>query len=245
VLRALELRATSASAIRSVRSRADAIGAEYGHFTRSRPVTDARIRSAVATSTSWAGVVADLGIEGRSATALAKGHCLRLGLDVSHLSLPSAAPTDVRPNPDLVNLARAGAILAAGWFMLSGQNVSWPLEPCRYDLLVDSAHGPRRVQVKTTTVRVRDTWKVYLSTSGRGRRPYAADEIDDFFVIDGLLRYYLIPIEAVGGLQAIHLASYDQYELAPLSSSCARREPSSDLPVANCNTRAESVPRDL
>ncbi|WP_141893428.1 hypothetical protein [Microbacterium kyungheense] len=237
MLRALELGATSASAIRSVRARADAIGADYGHFTRGRRLTDDRVRAAVATSTSWAGVVADLGLEGRSATALAKGHSIRLGLEVSHLSSSIPPPTVTRPIPEPVNLARAGAMLAAGWFMLSGQDVSWPLEPCRYDLIVvDSTHAHRRVQVKTTTVQVGGTWKVYLSNSGRGRRTYDADEIDDFFVIDGLLRYYLIPIEAVGGLQAIHLASYDQYRLAPLPNACALHESDSDFTAAGCDT---------
>jgi hypothetical protein len=31
------------------------------------------------------------------------------------------------------------------------------------------------------------------------------DEIDDFFIIDGELMCYLIPVAVVGGLHAIHL----------------------------------------
>jgi hypothetical protein len=71
----------------------------------------------------------------------------------------------------------------------------------------------RRVQVKTTRTRAGGTWKVYLSTSHGERRTYDPHEIDDFFIIDGDLNYYLIPIEAVGGLHAIHLRSYGRYRV--------------------------------
>ncbi|GAB93075.1 hypothetical protein GORHZ_205_00170 [Gordonia rhizosphera NBRC 16068] len=104
-------------------------------------------------------------------------------------------------------------MLAAAWFALSGHDVSWPLEPSRYDLLVSTSDGIRRVQVKTTTVRVGHTWKVYLSTAHRERKTYDPDEIDDFFVIAGDLAYYLIPVSAVGGLHAIHLSAYDRFRL--------------------------------
>jgi hypothetical protein len=78
---------------------------------------------------------------------------------------------------------------------------------------VDSESGVRRVQVKTTTTRVGGSWKVYLSSVQRDRRPYSPDEVDDFFVIDGDLNYYLIPLKAVGGLLAIHLSSYEEHRL--------------------------------
>lgn len=104
--------------------------------------------------------------------------------------------------------------MAASWFTLCGMEVSWPLEPARYDLVTGDERGLRRVQVKTTTVRVGDSWKVYLSTTQGARRTYALSEIDDFFVIDGDLSFYLIPIEVVGGLQAIHLRAYSDYQLS-------------------------------
>lgn len=81
----------------------------------------------------------------------------------------------------------------------------------------------RRVQVKTTTTRTGSTWKVYLSTSGRERRTYDPDEIDEFFVIDGDLRQYVIPVAAVGGLHAIHLNAYDQYQVARGPSATRRQ----------------------
>lgn len=70
------------------------------------------------------------------------------------------------------------------------------------------------MQVKTTTVRVGDTWKVYLSNSGKVRRTYSPDEIDDFFVITGDFQCYLIPVAAVCGLQAIHLRGYQRFRLS-------------------------------
>ncbi|WP_407320828.1 group I intron-associated PD-(D/E)XK endonuclease [Isoptericola halotolerans] len=110
-------------------------------------------------------------------------------------------------------LGRAGSLLAAAWYTLCGRDVSWPLEPSRYDLLVGTAAEVRRVQVKTTTVRVGDAWKVNLSTSRRERRTYDPDEIDDFFIVDGNLDYYVIPVAAVGGLHLIHLSAYSRFRL--------------------------------
>ena len=54
---------------------------------------------------------------------------------------------------------------------------------------------------------------MWLSTTGRTRTPYALEEIDQFFVIDGDFGYYLIPIEAVGGLHAIQLSAYQSYRI--------------------------------
>lgn len=158
-----------------------------------------------------------LGLHGPSAITALKGHAARLGLDFEHLSEQPAASRRWATRPDIANLDRAGSLLAASWFALSGHNVSWPLEPSRYDLLVGTDEGIRRVQVKTTTVRAGGTWKVYLSTSRRGRRTYDPDEIDDFFIIDGELECYLIPVTVVGGLHAIHLGGYTKVQLAQAS----------------------------
>ncbi|MGK2316568.1 group I intron-associated PD-(D/E)XK endonuclease [Gordonia rhizosphera] len=213
VLRELGKTATSAGAIRSVRSRADRLGIDYGHFRGQRRWTDDELRSAIASAETWTAVTAELGLCGESVTATVKGHAVRLGLDVAHLAgeRSSVHPAGTRPRID--HLDRAGSLLAAAWFALSGHDVSWPLEPSRYDLLVSTSDGIRRVQVKTTTVRVGHTWKVYLSTAHRERKTYDPDEIDDFFVIAGDLAYYLIPVSAVGGLHAIHLSAYDRFRL--------------------------------
>ncbi|WP_422730910.1 group I intron-associated PD-(D/E)XK endonuclease [Microbacterium abyssi] len=89
--------------------------------------------------------------------------------------------------------------------------MSWSLEPSRYDLIVSTQSGIRQVQVKTTRTRAGRTWKVFLSTTRGTRRTYDPDEIDDFFIIDGDMNYYLIPVSAVGGLHALHLSAYDSY----------------------------------
>lgn len=115
--------------------------------------------------------------------------------------------------PHQVNLARAGSLLAAAWFELCGCSVCWPLEPCRYDLLVWLGPAAERIQVKTTTVKQGTSWTVWLSNTGKARTTYDPDEIDQFFVIDGDFDYYLIPVTAVGGLMAIRLSAYRAYQL--------------------------------
>jgi hypothetical protein len=80
-------------------------------------------------------------------------------------------------------------------------------------LLVTHGERHQRVQVKTTTVASEHGWFVWISTTGKVRRAYTADEIDSFFVIDGDLNYYLIPISAVGGYQMIELAAYDAFRV--------------------------------
>lgn len=77
--------------------------------------------------------------------------------------------------------------------------------------------GIRRVQVKTTTCLTKDGWLVQV-----GRRPYSAgnkdaaipydpDEIDMFFVVDGDLTMYVIPMLAVAGRRRILLRAYKKY----------------------------------
>jgi len=73
--------------------------------------------------------------------------------------------------------------------------------------------GFQRIQVKTTSVRTGDAWVVRLTRSGRRHDPYDPDDIDFFFVIDGDLNYYLIPVNLVAGLHAIHLAAYSDLRL--------------------------------
>lgn len=54
---------------------------------------------------------------------------------------------------------------------------------------------------------------MWLSNSRKARVTYDPDEIDYFFVIDGDLDYYLIPVAVVGGLHAIHLSAYCGYRV--------------------------------
>ncbi|WP_139026081.1 hypothetical protein [Gordonia neofelifaecis] len=171
MLRELGLTATSGAAIRSVRRRAESLGADFGHIVTGRPPVEKAVR-------------------------------------------PTSKPVEIGCT-DVRRLARAGSLYAAAWYTLSGCEVSWPLEPNRYDLIVFCGDADAlRVQVKTTTVRVRRTWKVYISTGGASRRAYSPDEIDEFFVIDGELNCYRIPVSAVAGLLAIHLSAYREYRVS-------------------------------
>ena len=107
-------------------------------------------------------------------------------------------------------------MMAAAWFTLCGYDVAWPLEPCRYDLLVSRKGSSQRVQVKTTNVRAGDSWTVWISTSGGRRRVYGPDEIDAYFVIDGEMNFYLIPYAAAGGRQTITLGGYAGFRVQQL-----------------------------
>ena len=161
---------------------------------------------------------------GRSAVLL-KGHALRLGIDASHFGEDDVAPERDDLQPSIEYLGRAGGMLAAAWFKLCGYSISWPLEPCRFDLIVSNSKGEdqQRVQVKTTTRKVGGHWIASITTSGRVKTAYDPDEIDDFFIIDSDLNYYLIPITAVGGLLALQLNAYEQYKLPhvrPLGGIC-------------------------
>jgi archaellum component FlaG (FlaF/FlaG flagellin family) len=70
-----------------------------------------------------------------------------------------------------------------------------------------------RIQVKTTTVKQGTSWTVWISNTGKMRRTYDPDEIDQFFVIDGDFNYYLLPVTAVAGLTAIQLSAYRGFRL--------------------------------
>lgn len=221
-LRELGLVATSSATIKSIRARAEGLGLDYTHFRGQRRWTDAQLREAIGESRTWDEVVEKLPLVDTSDIALIKGHTSRLGIETSHLTARGQDDIETVLLPGAEHLDRAGPLLAAAWFTLCGCDVSWPLEPSRYDLLVSSASGIRRVQVKTTRTRAAGTWKVYLSTSRRARRTYDPDEIDDFFIIDGDLEYYLIPVSDVGGFHALHLRGYERYRQDRLIAGTAR-----------------------
>jgi len=220
VLRELGLKGTSAAAYRSVRRHASELGLDSSHFTGQRRWSHDDLAAAVASSRTWQQVQAKLGLSGGGSTTALKGHALRLGIDVSHFGEQREPASDLEPPiPRLSNLAAAGSMLAASWFGMCGYTVTWPLEPCRYDLLVLRGREVARVQVKTSTSWRANGWQVSLTTSGHptggnnARTLYDPDEIDSFFVIDGDLSYYLIPIASVGGLTGISLNAYQAFRV--------------------------------
>lgn len=218
VLRTLGLTATSSGAMRSVRHRADELDLDYTHFTGQRRWTDQELADAVASSRTWTEAADRLGLLGGSSSATLKGHALRLGLATDHLGEKRRVASEITA-PAIEHLPRAGSLLAAAWFTLCGREVAWPLEPCPYGLLVWHGGTAERVQVKTTSVRTGDSWIARISQSS-GKGAYDPDDIDLFFVIDGNLTYYLIPVGVVGGLTAIQMSAYLDYQVgsaAPLT----------------------------
>ncbi|WP_156744440.1 hypothetical protein [Mycobacterium sp. E740] len=210
--------------MRSVRLHADRLGLDYSHFTGQRRWTDQQLAVAVTSAASWSQVAELLGLAGGSSTTTLRGHAVRLGLDIAHLKQPRTPQPQIGEMlPSLANLPRAGSLLAAAWFELCGNSVSWPLEPCRYDLLVWMGDAAERVQVKTSTLKQGSSWTAWISSTGKRRTTSDPDEIDYFFIIDGDFDYYLIPVAAVGGLTAIQLSAYRGY--------CVARDPDRPCPV--------------
>lgn len=207
--------------MRSVRKHADRLALDYGHFTGQRRWTDDQLAGAVAGARSWEEVVDVLGLADQSSQVTLRGHAARLQLDVAHLRRePQRHDPAVAMSADLGNLPQAGSLVAAAWFAMCGYTVSWPLEPARYDLLTHRDGELQRIQVKTTSVRAGESWQVWLSTTGRGRTVYDPEEIDFFFVVDGELSFYLIPVDVVGGLHAITLSAYSRFRVREGAGPC-------------------------
>jgi hypothetical protein len=217
VLRALGLPATSAAALRSTRRQADGLGLDYSHFTGQRRWSEPQLIDAVRTSTNWAQVAAALGLAAGTSTTTLRGHSVRLGLDLAHFTrVQPPAPGGCALAPDAEHLPRAGALMAAAWFELCGCAVSWPLEPCPYDLVVSKGAEISRVQVKTTRHRSGSSWRVKLVSSTRVARTYDPDDIDDLFVVAADGAQYLIPFTRVAGRSEITLSAYDGYRVPGL-----------------------------
>jgi PD-(D/E)XK endonuclease len=222
VLRDLGLPATSAGARRAVQMHSERLGIDHAHFTGQRRWSEEALRAAIVDSHSWQQVLDKLGLSTVSSSAAFKGHALRLGIDTTHLGQPQREhrETEAGLRPDTVNLARAGSMLASAWFTLCGWTVSWPLEPCRFDVLASRGSDCWRIQVKTSSRKRGDLSMVSLTTSGHPtggdhrRTAYDPDDIDYFFVIDRELNYYLIPIAVVGGLSTISLTAYQRFRVS-------------------------------
>ena len=201
--------------MRAARRRADAFGVDYAHFTGQRRWTDSQLSRAVANAGSWQDVVTELGLS-VSGYSTVRSHAVRLGLNTTHLLKAQPAPDEsslVATAYDSRHLRSAGSLFAACWFTLRGMQISWPLEPCRYDLIVEVGGTCQRIQVKTT-MGVGTAADVVVSNSRRqGSVVYAPNEIDSYFIIDGKLNAYLIPYEVVAGYRGLRLRHYVNFKI--------------------------------
>ena len=210
---------------RVLREVCDELGIDYGHFRLVGP-DDGAFRVVIPAASTWQEALERLGYatSSGSARATVRKHCRRLGIDTSHLVLPSSAGDagggGFTPRPE--HLRAAGPHLVAAALTLAGYAVSHAPEGLAYDLVVDmGCNGLRRVQVKTGTQRARGSWLVALKRtayqSGEHRRAYySAEDIDFFGCVDGSGDVYVIPISVVEGLTAISLRAYEPYRLRRL-----------------------------
>ena len=212
VLRELGYSTSNGNTAAKLRERARSLGFDSSHFRRQAKWTNEQLRRAVPDSRSWGEVVRWLGLSesGWNFTAV-KARAIQLGLDYSHIESRGRAPRGTVPPIDelRLNLLRSAApSLAAAWFIQRGCHVSWPLEPCPYDLVVDISRVLYRIQVKTATGRDAATgaWARGLLQNGNHKNsPYDPGDIDFFFIVDGDGGYYLVPIEDVVGQGQVNL----------------------------------------
>jgi PD-(D/E)XK endonuclease len=228
VARALGLKSTSTNPIRRHAAR---LKLDTSHFTGQRPWSDADLRTAVSSATSWSGVLRILQVgDGNDIRTRLKAHAVRLKLDTSHLdhqSQPASADAfSLRvTEPDLSRLRRAAPSIAAVWFTLRGFAVSTPLEPEPYDLLVAMDGGLQRIQVKSSTTRAANgKWMVrigrrpYSSRKPMGVCPYHPDALDYFFIVSGDGELYLFPSNVVAGQVGVQPESHPAYRVGDCSS---------------------------
>jgi len=137
-------------------------------------------------------------------------------MDDIQLETPGSEITHCQRDP--TNLRRAAPAIAMAWFAVQGMNCSLPLEPEPFDLLVKTATGIDRVQVKSTTYR--DPRGKYMAAIGKRRAhgpnknrllPYRTDEVDHFFIIDGDFNIYYIPVGDIGGKVYISLPAWNRF----------------------------------
>lgn len=205
-----------------LRHRAEILGLDMSHFRGQRSWSDAELRSAIQSATSWGSVIRDLGLGtgGGSVMVAVKARAVQLNLDYSHIERRDKAPRGTVPfvGPPLTkNLRWAAPTLAAGWFAHRGYRASFPAEPCPYDLVVDLKGVLYRVQVKTATARdhTSGVWSCRLAQNPKYRKTvvYDPDDVDFFFIIDGDITYYLVPAEEVAGLGSVSLATLKHREV--------------------------------
>lgn len=238
-MRALGIQTNSAGVMTRIRRDVARLELDVSHFKGSRTWSDSDLIRAVNDAQMWDDVLASLGLASpqQSTRLHLMRHAARLGLNVSHLEAPSSPPAIPRPvQPDLANLQSAAPSMAAAWFTLRGCSALFPAEPAVFDLAVSMPEGMKRVQVKTSTTRNRDSWLVNVGRRSHSpgnlgpRTTYDPDEIDLFFIVDGDLNLYLIPSRDIAGRTSILARAYERYIVGNVTEMMA--PPTAALPTA-------------
>lgn len=187
----------------------------------------------VSQSTCWSDLRSKMGRHGGSSHAYVKRIVDDLDLDISHfrsrtetrvVSPSTSTRKEFVNSPSPNNLRFSATAIATEWFMRRGYTVSLPVEPAKYDLVVDSDSGLRKVQVKSTNGKhsngrwsVRIAHHPYDSSTVSGRSspvPYTSSEVDYFFIVCGDGSMYLVPISDTGGVTNLTLdVKYSQFKV--------------------------------
>lgn len=207
-----------------------------------RTYTDEELAAAVEVARTWRGVLCGLGFVATSAKAIRSvgSHAERIGADYSHFRVQRSwtdeqlwqaieeadgwsnvvARLNLEGSSAVVTLK--GHAVGVAWFAMCGHEVSWRIEPARCDLLVWVASQAHRVRVKLMVARAGSGGARVSFNLGRQQRPYDPDEIDDFFIIDGELNFYLVLAAVVSGRHMMHLAAHELF-LVPKSFTVATK----------------------
>lgn len=176
--------------------------------TRTRNIrtwTDEQLAEAIAVSTSWRGVMRELGLGVTSAGPIhtVRRVAQRLGLDTSHFRGKRAWSDAQLRRAVMDSRSWAEALTSLGLAPASGDGK-----------IRVKAHA---IRVKTSTHDTKGGWHCSV-----GRRPYSPgntervipydpDVIDLFFIVDGDMTMYLVPSRAFAGRVRILLRAYKKY----------------------------------
>jgi hypothetical protein len=114
-----------------------------------------------------------------------------------------------------------GLGVAIAYFVKLGHTVSIPLtDGQEYDLIADICGKLHRVQVKTTSYKIKNTFSVSLTIKGGNRtginkiKKLDCNKVDDIFIVTIEGSLYLIPVDDLNGKNCIRLGSkYEKYLL--------------------------------
>lgn len=192
------------------------------------------LASAISISPTWRQVAIALKKSPKTPAERLRSQALRLGIDYSHLegrvggksTSNLAPPAILNPkNEDQSGVAEASAI---SWFVSQGAEVSLPISPTTYDLVVDWGTGLQKVQVKSSSsLRRGRSYQVKLvktkySPSKDGEKwqhrqvCYEEGDVDWFFVHTSDGASYLIPFQSTTGQTSLNVPGvYEKYRLLP------------------------------